>query len=110
MPSVHMRALTAPGPIRPTSASCRSARQPNPGQRLHLSTRKFCSKIRGRTRLTLCSLTSLSRFTQLRWVTGARPRAPPVNVEDRLNLVPGSISAGKIDWDLMLSLGPDDRA
>src|SRR6516165_798904 len=32
IPSVHIRALTAPHPIRPTSPSCRSARQPNPGR------------------------------------------------------------------------------
>src|SRR6516165_1722278 len=32
IPSVHIRALTAPHPIRPTSQSCRSARQPNPGR------------------------------------------------------------------------------
>src|SRR6516162_3278149 len=32
IPSVHIRALTAPRRIRPTSPCCRSARQPNPGR------------------------------------------------------------------------------
>ena len=32
IPSVHIRALTAPRRIRPTSPRCRSARQPNPGR------------------------------------------------------------------------------
>src|SRR5215471_19877476 len=32
MPNVHIRALTAPLPIRLTSPSCRSARQPKPGR------------------------------------------------------------------------------
>src|SRR6516164_5887138 len=32
IPSVHIRALTARRPIRPTSPCCRSARRPNPGR------------------------------------------------------------------------------
>jgi hypothetical protein len=35
--------LTAARRIKPTSPNCRSARQPNPRQTLHLSTRRFCS-------------------------------------------------------------------
>src|SRR5262245_10912619 len=38
-----IRALTDARPIKPTSTRCLSARRPNPRQRLHLSTRKFCS-------------------------------------------------------------------
>jgi hypothetical protein len=35
--------LTTAPRIKPTSIFLRSARRPNPGRRLHLSTRKFCS-------------------------------------------------------------------
>ena len=41
--AARIRALTAPRPIKPTSTRCQSAWQPNPGGRLHLSTRKICS-------------------------------------------------------------------
>src|ERR1700675_1943301 len=60
----HTRALTVRHLIKPTSTRCPSARQPNPRQTLHLSTRKSCSDNRDHLKDRLCLLHTQRRPDQ----------------------------------------------